>query len=187
MFPNNLSGNSLFCSMLTGLKSWLRFPTALLTVVWVLCLIPGTARTQTPGSRPAFLTVRPGDPPDSIFRSQYVGKTARYFQEWKSQEENQRYQQFRYRKVRYLAYKNQIHSVIIRMDFTDSNKEFLTLLTREFGEGKRTDLYRTILYWDTPEYFVSYEEDIIGDLIEVRVVSQTVQQLFETENPEALE
>lgn len=173
--------------MLTGLKLWLRFPAAFLSVACLLCLSYRIVPAQTPGSRPAFLTVRPGDPPDSIFRSQYVGKTARYFQEWKSQEENQRYQQFRYRKVRYLAYKNQIHSVIFRLDFTDSNKEFLNLLTREFGEGKRTDLYRTILYWDTPEYFISYEEDIIGDLIEVRVVSQSVQQKFEAENPEALE
>jgi hypothetical protein len=142
---------------------------------------------QSNSIKPFFLNTRPGDPPDSIFRSLFVGKHAKYFQEWKSQEENQKYQNYRFRKVRYLAYKNQIHSIIVRMDYTDFNKGFLDLLVAKLGEATKPDSYRPIYFWKTQDSFLSYEEDIVGDLIEVRVVSLAVQKQFEEENPEAIE
>jgi len=142
---------------------------------------------QSNSIKPFFLNTRPGDPPDSIFRSMFVGKHAKYFQEWKSQEENQKYQNYRFRKVRYIAYKNQIHSIIVRMDYTDFNKGFLDLLVAKLGEATKPDSYRPIFFWKNQESFFSYEEDIVGDLIEIRVVSLAVQKQFEEENPEAIE
>jgi hypothetical protein len=136
---------------------------------------------------PFFLKVRPGDPPDSIFRNQYIGKNSHYFQEWKSQEEIQKYQNFKFKSVRYLSYKNQIHSIVVKMDYTDFNKGMFPLLTSAYGEPSKADLYSTIHYWKTPDYFVSYEEDIVGDVIEIRVVAMSIQQQFEEENPEAME
>lgn len=133
------------------------------------------------------MQTRPGDPPDSIFRSRYIGKYAKYFQEWASQEEIQAYQKYRFRKVQYIAYKNQIHSIVVKMDYSDLNKSFLDLLTNAYGEATKPGLYQTIYYWKTPDYFISYEDDIVGDMIEVKIVSLAVQKQFEIENPEAIE
>ena len=157
-------------------------------ILLTVCFLFGfSLQAQSLSPKPFFLQTRPGDPPDSIFRSRFIGKHAKYFQEWTSQEENQRYQNYHFRKVQYIAYKNQIHSIVVKMDYSDFNKGFLNLLTNAYGEATKPGLYQTICYWKTPDYFISYEDDIVGDLLEIRIVSLAVQKQFEAENPEATE
>lgn len=134
-----------------------------------------------------FLQTRPGDPPDSIFRKEFTGKSAKYFQAWKSQEEIQKYGSFLFRNIKYLSYKNRIHSIQVHLEYSEMNTSIQDLLKFHYGEPVKPDLYRPFMYWYTPDYFISYEDDILADKIEIRIVSLSVQAQFEKDHPEEME
>lgn len=134
-----------------------------------------------------FLKTKPGLPPDSIFRKEYKGKFQKNFQQYTSAEEVQGYGSYRFKRVQYLVYKNRIHSIITLLDYSESNTTIQDLLKMEYGEPVQPDGYRPYMYWYTPHYFISYEDDIVSDRIEIRVVSRSVQQQFEEEHPELME
>jgi len=134
-----------------------------------------------------FLRTRPGLPPDSLVQPEYKGKRNTYFTLFISKADEKGYAGYRYKEIRYLAYKNRIHSADVRFEYTEDYKTFVDVLRYHYGEAEQPDPYRPYYYWYKPDVFISFEEDIISGTIQVRVVSRSVQAQFEKDHPELME